>query len=211
VAETVLYNSAGEPAGQAQLNDLIFNDIMAYLSDPVVHQAVVRQLANARQGTADTKTRGDVSGGGAKPWREKGTGRARQGSTRAPHWRHGGVVFGPHPRDYRQDMPKKARRAALRAALTSKLQEGQLRLVEKLELSEPKTREAAAFLDHLGIDSTVLIALAQPDELFVRAMRNLPGVTLRPAYTLNVVDVLRHDYLILPVAALPVLEQILGE
>lgn len=211
MAETVLYNSAGEPAGQVQLNDLIFNDVIAYLSDPVVHQAVVRQLANARQGTVDTKTRGDVSGGGAKPWREKGTGRARQGSTRAPHWRHGGVVFGPHPRDYRQEMPKKARRTALRAALTSKFQEGQLRLVEKLELAEIKTREAVAFLDRLGIDSTVLIALAQPDELFVRAMRNIPGVTLRPAYTLNVVDVLRHDYLILPVAALPVLEQMLGE
>ncbi len=128
-----VYNIAGEVVGNVDLNDKIFG---APIKDIAIHQAAIRQMANLRQGTADTKTRGEVSGGGAKPWRQKGTGRARQGSTRAPQWRHGGVVFGPHPRSYRQDMPRKARRAAVRSLLTSKVTENRLRILDQAAIRD---------------------------------------------------------------------------
>jgi len=202
-----LYNMAGEVVGKAELLDEVFGVVP---NEGLIHQAVVRQLANARVGTASTKTRANVSGGGKKPWREKGTGRARQGSTRAPHWRGGGVVFGPHPRSYAQAMPKKMRREALRGALSAALAAGRIRLLEQLEFAEPKTREAARLFGNLAVDGSALIVTPQADLTVVRSARNIPGTRILPADMLNVVDVLKHHYLVMPVAAARRIEQTLG-
>jgi large subunit ribosomal protein L4 len=176
----------------------------------VMHQALVRQLANARQGTADTKTRGEVSGGGRKPWKQKGTGRARQGSTRAPQWKGGGVVFGPHPRSYRQRMPKQMRRLALKSALSAKAAENQIRVIEAFSLEAPKTREVEALLGNLNCPTTAVILLPHADEMTTRSARNLTGVkTLRTSY-LNVRDLLGYDFLVLSREALRAVEQFFG-
>src|SRR5918911_199655 len=135
-----VFDASGNEAGQVELDEAIFG---GPINQAVLHQALLRQQANQRQGTHETKTRGEVSGGGKKPWRQKGTGRARQGSTRAPQWRHGGTVFGPHPRSYEQGLPKKQRRLALRAALASKAEAEQLRVVEEIALEAPKTKTMA--------------------------------------------------------------------
>jgi len=171
----------------------------------------VRQLANARQGTADTKTRAEVSGGGAKPWHQKGTGRARQGSIRAPHWRHGGVVFGPTPRSYEQKMPRKMRRLALRSALSVKVAEGQFRVVDEMKLDAPKTREMERILDNLQIPSSALILLPAANPAVQKSAANLPDVkTLRANY-LNVRDLLQYDWLVMPLDAIKVIEGYLGQ
>ncbi|MCI0478761.1 MAG: 50S ribosomal protein L4, partial [Anaerolineales bacterium] len=149
-----LYNQAGQQIGTTELRDDIF---AIEPNKPVMHQALLRQLANARQGNASTKTRAEVAGGGAKPWKQKGTGRARQGSTRSPQFRHGGVVFGPTPRSYEQKMPLKMRRLALRSALSAKVAEGQIRVVENLKLDVPKTREMETILGGLQIQASALI------------------------------------------------------
>ena len=146
-------------------------------------------------------TRGEVSGGGRKPWRQKGTGRARQGSIRAPHWKGGGVVWGPHPRDYSQDMPKKMRRLALRCALSTKVAEQHLVVLDSLRLERPRTKDMVAILRNLGLAAKVLIALPEVDQNIVLSARNIPGVETLPARMLNIVDVLKHDYLVMPVAA----------
>jgi len=167
-------------------------------------------LANARLGTHKTKTRGEVSGGGRKPWRQKGTGRARHGSIRAPQWRGGGTVFGPRPRSYRQKMPKKMRHLAYKSALSVKAKEGQIIVLDKLEMPEPKTKAMAALLDALAVDSSALILLPERNENVEKSARNLPGVkTLRAQY-LNVRDLLGYDYLVMPLGALEVIESILG-
>src|SRR5487761_217608 len=140
---TTVYNMAGEAVEQLELSEQVFGVIP---NVAVLHQVVTAQLVNRRQGNASTKTRSEVSGGGRKPYKQKGTGRARQGSTRAPQFRHGGVVFGPHPRDYRQDMPRKARRAAVRSMLTSKVTENRLRVLDQLQLEEGKTKRVVALL-----------------------------------------------------------------
>ena len=193
-----VYNMAGEVVDAVELLDEVFG------IEPnvgLMHQAVVRHQANQRQGTADTKTRGRVSGGGRKPLRQKGTGRARQGSTRAPHWRHGGVVFGPHPRDYRQDMPTKMRRQALRSALSAQLAGGRIRLVDSLGFAEPKTRLAAEFLRALAVDGSALVVTPQVDQLVYRTVRNIPQTRILPANELNVYEVIRYRYLVMPVEA----------
>ncbi len=202
-----LYNMAGEVVGKADLLDEVFGVVP---NEGLIHQAVLRQLANARVGTADTRKRGEVSGGGKKPWREKGTGRARQGSIRAPHWRGGGIVFGPHPRSYAQAMPKKMRREALRGALSATVAAGRLRLLEDLAFAEPKTREAAKLFDNLAVDGSALVVTPQSDLTVVRSARNIPGVRVLPADTVNVVAVLRHRYLVMPVAAARRIEQVFG-
>ncbi len=202
-----VYNVTGEIVGKADLADTVFG---VSPNEGLLHQAVLRQLANARQGTSDTKTRGEVSGGGRKPWREKGTGRARQGSTRAPHWRGGGVVFGPHPRSYHQDMPKKMRHAALRSALSASAAAGRIRLLDELAFSEPKTREAAQLFRNLALDGTALIVTPQLDRMVYRTARNIPGTRITPADMLNVLDVLKHRYLLMPVAAVRRIERNLG-
>jgi large subunit ribosomal protein L4 len=202
-----VYNLVGEQVDTIELNDKIF---AAPIKEVAIHQAAVRQLANRRQGTAATKTRGVVSGGGAKPWRQKGTGRARQGSTRAPHWRHGGVVFGPHPRDYRQEMPRKARRAAVRSMLTTKVTENRLRVLDQLQLEEGKTKRVVALLQALNVDGKALISLGAADENTVRAARNIPGVKTLPAANMNALDLLDYDTLILTREGVDILERFLS-
>jgi len=197
----------GEAVGQIELPDNIFS---VPVNRGVMHQALVRQLANARLGTHNTKTRSEVSGGGKKPWRQKGTGRARQGSTRAPHWRHGGVVFGPRPRSYEQDMPRKMRRLAVRSALSAKAAEQQIIVVDFLTLEAPKTKSIVSFLKNVDVTRSALILLPERNEPVELSARNLPNVkTLRASY-LNVRDLLGHDTIILPVAALEQIQSFLA-
>lgn len=202
-----LMNTAGETVGEIELADTIF---AAPINVPLMHQAAVRQMANARLGTAKVKGRSDVAGGGRKPWKQKGTGRARQGSTRAAQWRGGGIIFGPSPRSYEQKMPRKMRRAAVCSALSVKAAEQRMVVVDQLSVAEPKTREFAALLDRLAVDSTVLILTTGPDEMVERASSNLAYVKLLRAEYVNVRDLLTYDYLVIPQSAVGVIETILG-
>ncbi len=202
-----LMNVAGEQVGEVELADTIF---AAPINIPLMHQAVVRQMANARLGTAKVKGRSEVSGGGRKPWKQKGTGRARQGSTRAAQWRGGGIIFGPTPRSYEQKMPRKMRRAAVCSALSVKAAEDRLVVLEQLAIAQPKTREMAAVLSRLAVDSTALILMAEADEMIERASNNLPDIKLLRAEYVNVRDLLTYDYLVIPQSALSVIETILG-
>lgn len=202
-----LYSMKGKTRKEIELPDHIF---AAPVNEAVMHQALVRQLANARLGTHKTKTRGEVSGGGAKPWRQKGTGRARHGSIREPQWRGGGTVFGPQPRSYRQKMPKKMRRLALKGGLTVKAQEGKILVLDGLEMEEPKTKGMLIVLENLKVEDSALILLPERNSNVERSAQNIPGVkTLRTNY-LNLRDLLSHDWLIMPLGALEVIEGILG-
>jgi large subunit ribosomal protein L4 len=202
-----VHNIQGEAVGEVELRDDIFGVVP---NVPVMHQALVRQQANARLGTHKTKKRREVRGGGRKPWRQKGTGRARQGSIRAPQWRGGGAVFGPQPRSYRQKMPRKMRHLAYRSALSVKAQEGQIIVLDALQMEVPKTREMVGILNRLGVDDSALLLLPQRDENVEKSARNIPYVkTLRASY-LNVRDLLNYDYLVVPLEALEVIEGILG-
>jgi len=190
---TDILNATGKPAGRVELADSLFG---ATPNEALVHQAVVRQQAGGRIGTSDTQTRGEVAGGGRKPWRQKGTGRARQGSRRAPQWRGGGVVFGPHPRGHDQRMPAKMRRAALKGVLSAKQAAGELRVVEGFALDEIKTR---AFVEHLeawNAEGKVLLVLAARDETVERSCANVREVRVILADSLNVVDLLEADTVI---------------
>ena len=202
-----VYNMQGEQGQEAELRDDIF---AVPGNEALMHQALVRQLANARLGTHKAKARGEVRGGGRKPWRQKGTGRARQGSIRAPHWRGGGVVFGPTPRSYRQKMPRKMRRQALRSALSVKAAEQQVVLLDDFSMSEPRTKEVLKVLQNLGIESSALVLLPGRDEVILRSVRNLPQVRTLVAQYLNVRDLLKYDYLLIPLGSLEVIEGILG-
>ena len=188
----------GTPQGAVEVSDLLF---AVPMNTSLVHQAMVRQRANARQGTSSTKTRAYVSGGGAKPRPQKHTGRARQGSIRAPQWRGGGVTFGPRVRSYRQRMPKKMRRLAIRCLLSDKVRESRLTLLEALDLPEVKTKEMKRILQALDADSSVLLVTGEVNETVVRAASNLQRVKTLPAPNLNVVDLLDHDRLIMTVDA----------
>ena len=188
-----LYTSAGEAIGEVALDPAVFGN------EPnvaVKHQVVTAQLAAARSGTADTKTRGEVRGGGKKPWRQKGLGRARQGSTRSPQWRGGGIVFGPHPRSYRQRTPKKMRRLALRSALSARAAEGQVKVVESFDWAEPKTKQAVALLKAMEVSGKTLVVLGKGDEVAARSLGNLPQVVLTETNRLATYDVLWADTLI---------------
>ncbi len=200
-------NMAGETVGQVELADAIF---AAPINKPLMHQALTRQLANARLGTHKVKGRSEVAGGGRKPWKQKGTGRARQGSIRAAQWRHGGIIFGPTPRSYEQSMPRKMRRAAVCAALSVKAADEKLVVLDDLTMAEPKTREMAAMLARLAVDSSALVLMAGDDWAVERAANNLPDVKLLRASYVNVRDVLKYDYLVIPQAALRVIEDVLG-
>ena len=203
-----LYNQSGQQIGTTELNDAIFG---VEPNKSVMHQALVRQLANARHGTSSTKSRGEVSGGGAKPWKQKGTGRARQGSTRAPHWRHGGVAFGPTPRKYTQKMPLKMRRLALRSALSVKAADGEIRVVDEFKFDAPKTREMESVLTNLQILSSAVIILGEANPAVQKSAANIPDVkTLRAEY-LNVRDLIGHDIVVLPLGAIKVIEGYLGK
>jgi large subunit ribosomal protein L4 len=202
-----LMNVAGEQIGEVELADTIF---AAPINIPLMHQAVVRQLANARLGAAKVKGRSEVAGGGRKPWKQKGTGRARQGSIRAAQWRGGGIIFGPAPRSYEQKLPRKMRRAAVCSALSVKAAEDRLVVLEQLAVTQPKTREMAGILSRLAVDASALILMAEADEMVERASNNLPDVKLLRAEYVNVRDLLTYDYLVIPQNALAVIETILG-
>lgn len=203
-----IYNMEGEQVGEIELSDAVF---AAPVNHALLHQAISYYLANRRVGTASTKTRGEVSGGGRKPWRQKGTGRARQGSIRAPHWRGGGIVFGPKPRDHRQELPRNARRAALRQALSARVGEGRLRVVEGLRFEAPRTKEMVRFLDRLGAGGeAALVVTADLDRNVYLSARNLPGVETRRALDLNAYDVLAHAPVVLSAEAARRLEEVLA-
>jgi large subunit ribosomal protein L4 len=179
----------------------------AAVKDHLFHQVIRMQLANRRRGTVSTKTRGEVSGGGRKPWRQKGTGRARQGSIRSPLWRGGGVALGPKPRDYTYSLPKKVRRAALRAALSAKVQEGLFKVVDRLDLPGPKTKHIAMVLKDLGAAHRTLILLAEVDRNVHLAARNLADVQVLPVAGVNVYDLLYYDHIICTKDALSKLQE----
>jgi large subunit ribosomal protein L4 len=202
--EVPVYNLAGEVVGKTELNEAVFGQPF---NEGLVHQAIVRYLANQRVGTANTLRRGEVSGGGKKPWRQKGTGRARQGSTRAPHWRGGGVVFGPHPRDYRQDMPLKMRRLALRCALSQRLRENGLRILESLAVEKPRTKTVTEILGKHGATRGALLVTPELDHNVYLSARNIPGTTATFADQLNIYEVLRHPVIMMPIDAARRLEQ----
>lgn len=202
-----VYNIEGEIVDQVELADSVFG---VEPRATLMHQAVVAQLANARQGTASTKRRGEVRGGGRKPWRQKGTGRARQGSRRAPHWRGGGITFGPKPRDYRQRLNHKARRLAIRCALSAKVRDGRLLLLNELHFEEPKTKAMVQILDLFAIKSG-LVVLAEKDENVIKSARNIPKIDTLPVNNLSIVDLLRHEHLIMPLEAVRIVEGLWGE
>ena len=192
-----VYNVAREKVGSIELADAVF---AAEVKEHLFHLVVRQQLANRRAGTHETKARAKVSGGGKKPWRQKGTGRARQGSSRAPHWRGGGVVFGPHNRSHGFDVPKKVRRAALKSALSRRCGEAAVTVLDALAFADPKTRLFAGFMKNFGFDS-LLVVVPEKDAIADRISRNIPGVTVLPVAGLNVYDVLRHKNLVLTSSA----------
>ena len=207
--QATLYNQAGTEVGTIDLDDYIFG---IKPNVPVMHQMMVLQRANARQGTANTRTRGQVRGSTHKLYRQKGTGRARQGAIRAPHHSGGGVVFGPHPRKYTQAMPKKMRRLAVRSALSAKQADGQIRFVDALALDAPRTKAMIEVLQNLQAgDTKTLIVLSEKDENIRRSANNLPQVKTLLATYLNVIDLLNYDLVILPQAALAQIEDWLGD
>jgi large subunit ribosomal protein L4 len=202
--ELPVYSLTGEIVGNAELAESVFG---LPLNEGLVHQAVVRHLANQRVGTANTLRRGEVRGGGKKPWKQKGTGRARIGSSRAPHWRGGGVVFGPHPREYRQELPVKMRRLALRCALSARVREQSIRLIEGFNFDQPQTKQAAALLKSFGLEGPTLLITPDLDRNVYLSARNLPKASTTYVGQLNIHEVVRNLFLIMPVEAARRLEQ----
>ena len=203
-----VYSLKGEVVEQIELSQTIF---AIPFNEAVVHQAMVRQLANGRQGTASTKTRGEVSGSTRKLYPQKHTGRARRGDIKSPLLRGGGVVFGPKPRTYRQSMPKKMRRLALKCLLSAKVKEGNIRLVQELDFKEPKTKDMINVLSSLGIDSSVLVLTAQSTPNVVKSAANLPEVKVVSSALINVLDLLSYKMLVATVPAIRNIEQIWGK
>lgn len=193
MAEVEVRTATGDSIGHVSLDETLFG---AQVNVPVMHQVVRAQLAAARSGTRATKTRGDVSGGGKKPWRQKGTGRARQGSIRAPHWTGGGVVMGPQPRDYEQKVPKKMRALALRSALSDRARLGRIAVVDELRFEAPSTGDAVDVLKSLGVEGKVLLVLPARDEIVGKSFRNLPETHLITVDQINTYDVLAADWLL---------------
>jgi large subunit ribosomal protein L4 len=202
-----MYNARGEEVGDVELRSDIFE---APVNVPLMHQALVRQLANARLGTHKTKSRGEVNRTKAKWYRQKGTGRARHGSRNANLFVGGGVAHGPKPRKYTKKMPRKMRRAALRSALSVKAADGQIVVLDALEMEVPKTKEIATMLETLGLDRRVLVLLPERNETVEKSVRNLPQVKALRVNYLNIRDLLGYDYVLMPVGALQVVESILG-
>jgi large subunit ribosomal protein L4 len=198
------FDALGERNGEVDLPKTIFDETP---NMPVMHQAYLRQMANARQGTASTKTRGDVSGGGAKPYRQKGTGRARHGSIREPSMKGGGTVFGPHPRSYAHGMPRQMRRLALRSALSQKALDNQIRVIESFVFDEPKTKQAAELMQAIGFDSSILVVLPAPNMVVSRSFENLNGTKTILARNINIRDLFTHTYLLLSKDCLELLEE----
>ena len=207
MATVAVVNNKNEKVGEVNLREDIFN---VPVKKGLLHEVVRWQMARWRAGTACTKTRGEVRGGGRKPWPQKGTGRARQGSIRAPHWVGGGVVFGPKPRDYEFKLNKKQRRLALKMALSARAQEGKVKVVEDFGLDEIKTKKFVAFLKNLGVEDA-LVVVPERDEVVEKSARNLPKVKVLPVEGLNVYDVLNYEYLIIKQEALPKIEERLSK
>jgi len=203
-----VYNLAGEVVENIEISDKVFG---TPFNDAVVHQSVLRQQANARQGNASTKTRGNVSGSTRKLYKQKGTGSARAGSIKSPLRRGGGIVFGPHPRDYHQAMPKSMRRLALRCVLSAKLEDGEMKILESLKLDGIKTKNVVSILDAMQVDNTTLVVTGEGNVNLVKSARNLPGVKTLPANLLNVVDIISHNTLLMDVDAVRKAEQLWGE
>ncbi len=204
MANVSVYNMEGKEVGTMELNDAVFG---VEVNEHLVHMAVVQHLANKRQGTQKAKTRSEVSGGGRKPWRQKGTGHARQGSTRSPQWKGGGVVFAPVPRDYSFKLNKKEKRAALKSALTSRVQGGKLIVVDELKFDEIKTKKFKAVMDNLKV-SKALVVIADNDEKIVLSARNLPTVDTTQVNMMNVYDILKGDTLVLTKDAVAKIEEV---
>jgi large subunit ribosomal protein L4 len=192
-------NTNGETVGEADISDMLVN---VPLNEGLVHQALVRQRANGRAGTHSTKVRGEVRGGGRKPWRQKGTGRARAGSTRSPLWRSGGVTFGPKPNDHRQDMPVRMRRQALRCVLSAKVRDGELFLIDTFGLTGVRTKDMASVLERLGASGPTLLVTKDSEQPVILSARNLDRVRTLPANYLNVGDLLAHTNVVITVDAL---------
>ena len=206
---TTVYNMAGEAVEELELSEQVFG---VTPNAAVLHQVVTAQLVNRRQGNASTKTRSEVSGGGKKPYRQKGTGRARQGSTRAPQFRHGGVVFGPKPHPYHHDVPKKMRRLAIKSALSDKVANEQLIVLKDLRMESPRTREMLEILDNLPVNGKrVLMMLPQRDENIVLSTRNIPTAKVQHVSSINVMELLKHDCLIMPKKTVQWIELVFGE
>ena len=204
MANVVVYNMEGNEVGTMELNDAVFG---VDVNEHLVHLAVVAQLANKRQGTQKAKTRSEVSGGGRKPWRQKGTGHARQGSTRAPQWTGGGVVFAPTPRDYTIRLNRKEKRLALKSALTSRVQENKLIVLDELKFDEIKTKKMQAVLDALNV-SKALVVLNDNDANVVLSARNIANVQTALTNTINVYDILKYNTLILTKDAVATIEEV---
>ncbi|MGH2461479.1 MAG: 50S ribosomal protein L4 [Chloroflexota bacterium] len=202
--EVPVYNSAGDVVGTTELNEAVFG--LPY-NEGLVHQAIVRYLANQRTGTANTLRRGEVAGGGKKPWKQKGTGHARQGTIRAPHYRGGGVVFGPHPREYRQEMPLKMRRRALSCALSQRARENAIRVLEGLTAEQPRTKQVVELLKNHGASRGVLLVTPEVDQNVYLSARNIPGAATTFVDQLNIYEVVNHPMIMLPLDAVRRLEQ----
>src|SRR5437762_610153 len=207
---TTVYNQAGEAVEQLELSEQVFG-ITPNMA--VLHQVVTAQLVNRRQGNASTKTRAEVSGGNKKPYKQKGTGNARQGSTRAPQFRHGGVVWGPKPHPYHHDVPKKVRRLAIRSVLSDKVANESLIVVDNLSLENPRTKDMLEILSKLptSAEKRVLMMLLRRDENVVLSTRNIPTAKVQHVSSINVVELLKHDYVIMPVETVRWLEMVFGE
>src|SRR5260370_31426501 len=206
---TTVYNMAGEAVGELELSEQVFG---VTPNVAVLPQVVPAQLVNRRKGNASTKTRSQIYGGGRKPYKQKGTGRARQGSTRAPQFRHGGTVFGPKPHPYHHDVPKKMRRLAIKSALSDKVANEQLIVLEDLAMEAPRTKEMLEILDRLPVNGKrVLMMLPRRDENILLSTRNIPSAKAQHVSSINVVELLKHDYVIMPVNTVRWIELVFGE
>ena len=204
MAKVSVYNMEGNQVGDIELNDAVFG---VDVNEHLVHMAVVNQLANNRQGTQSAKTRSEVRGGGRKPWRQKGTGHARQGSTRSPQWTGGGVVFAPKPRDYSFSMNKKEKRAALKSALTSRVQENKFIVVDAITMDEIKTKKFAESLDKLKV-AKALVVLNEKNENVINSAKNIPTVKTALTNTINVYDIMKYDTVVIDKAAVATIEEV---
>jgi large subunit ribosomal protein L4 len=204
MSKVSVYNMEGSQVGDLELNDAVFG---VEVNEHLVHMAVVSQLANLRQGTQSAKTRAEVRGGGRKPWRQKGTGHARQGSTRSPQWTGGGVVFAPKPRDYVVRLNKKEKRLALKSALTSRVNENKFIVIDDLKLDEVKTKKFAGVLDNLKV-SKALVVLNENDKNVILSARNIPQVKTALTNTINVYDILKYDTVVIDKAAVATIEEV---
>ena len=203
--KTNVYDMTGKQVGEIELSEAVFG---IEPNESVVHDVVKNHLANCRQGTQSALTRAEVSGGGIKPWRQKGTGRARQGSTRAPQWTHGGIVFAPKPRDYGYTLNKKVKRLAMKSALSAKAQEGNVIVIDAIKMESIKTKTFKTFLAAIGCDCKTMVVTAENDQIVVKSARNIPGVLVTFANLINVYDILNAKKFVVDQAALAKIEEV---